>query len=151
MAEQKESSVLFNLRELMNLEEDRIKVEDDKQKQADEDARRAREAEEQRLVAAGEAKRRGEEEMRVAAERAAREEDERGRRLKEEGELRVRLGVHLAHRKVAGEVVQNRVHGPARPAPRGPEVHQHRTRRVQHLSFEVVLFEQHHLSPMRFR
>ena len=32
MAEQKESSVLFNLRELMNLEEERIQGEEDKKK-----------------------------------------------------------------------------------------------------------------------
>jgi len=57
MAEQKESSVLFSLKELMNLEEDRIRQEeDDKQKKADaemqarlDSERRAREAEESRI------------------------------------------------------------------------------------------------------
>ena len=43
MDDRKESSVLFNLKELMNLEEDRIKTEEDQRKQATEDARRREE------------------------------------------------------------------------------------------------------------
>ncbi len=68
MAEQKESSVLFSLKELMNLEEDRIRQEEDAKRKAEEAAaaaraeveRRAREEEEARMRAAEE-KRRGEE------------------------------------------------------------------------------------------
>lgn len=64
MAEQKESSVLFSLKELMNLEEDRIKAE---------------EAEKQSRA-------RAEADARAAAERAAREAEER--RIREEEERR---------------------------------------------------------------
>lgn len=68
MAEQKESSVLFSLKELMNLEEDRIRQEDDEKKkraEAEVQARaeaekRAREQEQARLHAEDE-RRRGEE------------------------------------------------------------------------------------------
>jgi len=67
MAEQKESSVLFSLKELMNLEEDRIRQEEDTKRKAEEAAaaaraeteRRAREEEEAR-IRAQEEKRRGE-------------------------------------------------------------------------------------------
>jgi colicin import membrane protein len=76
MAEQKESSVLFSLKELMNLEEDRIKQEDDERKRKEEaekqarlDAeRRAREAEEARLQS--DAERRRQEEQRQREEQA---------------------------------------------------------------------------------
>ncbi|HMI88177.1 MAG TPA: hypothetical protein VK550_29030 [Polyangiaceae bacterium] len=68
MAEQKESSVLFSLKELMNLEEDRIKQEDDdKKRRADADARARTEAErrardqEQARLTAEEERRRGDE------------------------------------------------------------------------------------------
>ena len=72
MADQKESSVLFSLKELMNLEEDRIKKEDDDRKRTEEaenaaraDAeRRAREEEERRLRAEDERKRGDEARMR---------------------------------------------------------------------------------------
>lgn len=74
MSEQKESSVLFSLKELMNLEEDRIKQEETaRQRQADaanqarlDAERRAREAEEARLSA--------EEERRRTEEQRTREE-----------------------------------------------------------------------------
>ncbi len=67
MAEQKESSVLFSLKELMNLEEDRIKQEDDDEEAPGsrprcrprvEAERRAREAEEARMRAEDERRRR---------------------------------------------------------------------------------------------
>jgi colicin import membrane protein len=77
MAEQKESSVLFSLKELMNLEEDRIKKEDDDRKRTEEaenaaraDAeRRAREEEERRLRAEEDRKRGDEARMREEAAR----------------------------------------------------------------------------------
>src|SRR5881394_4441040 len=64
MPEQKESSVLFSLKELMNLEEDRIK-----QEEADKDRRARQEAD-----------------AKAAAERAARDAEER--RIREEEEAR---------------------------------------------------------------
>ncbi len=76
MAEQKESSVLFSLKELMSLEENRIREEDDaKKKKAESEAqakleaeRRAREDEEARLHS--EEERRRAEEMRRKMEEA---------------------------------------------------------------------------------
>src|SRR5262245_59088479 len=76
MAEQKESSVLFSLKELMTLEEDRIKQEDDdrkKKEQAEVQARldgerRAREAEEERVRQENERKR--QEDQRTREEQA---------------------------------------------------------------------------------
>ncbi len=49
MSEQKESSVLFNLKELMSLEEDRIETEEEEKTKQEEEARVAKEAEEQRV------------------------------------------------------------------------------------------------------
>ncbi len=91
MAEQKESSVLFNLRELMNLEEDRVKEEADKKKKAEDDARMAKEADERKKREAEEARARAEEEVRQADERRRRDEEAARIRAKEEAELRVRL------------------------------------------------------------
>lgn len=76
MAEQKESSVLFSLKELMSLEENRIREEEDAKKRAAEAEvqarleaeRRAREEEEARLR--GEEERRRQEEMRRKMEEA---------------------------------------------------------------------------------
>ena len=62
MSEQKESSVLFSLKELMNLEEDRIRGEEEQRDNA----------------------RRAEEEARMAAERAARDAEESRIRAEEE-------------------------------------------------------------------
>ena len=77
MADQKESSVLFSLKELMNLEEDRIRQEDNdkkKKEQAELQARadaevRAREAEENRLRAEEERRRQDEQRTREGAAR----------------------------------------------------------------------------------
>jgi colicin import membrane protein len=76
MAEQKESSVLFSLKELMNLEEDRIKQEsEEKKRRAETEAqtrleaeRRAREQEQARLTA--EEERRRNEDLRKREESA---------------------------------------------------------------------------------
>ena len=74
MSEKQESSVLFSLKELMNLEEDRIKQEDqERQRQADEERRRA-EVEAQRRRDEEEARLRGEEERRRLEEQRQREE-----------------------------------------------------------------------------
>jgi colicin import membrane protein len=72
MSEQKESSVLFSLKELMNLEEDRIKTEETSKAEA------ARRAEQERLDA--ERRQRDEEQARLAAEEEKRRvEDARAR------------------------------------------------------------------------
>ena len=94
MAEQKESSVLFSLKELMSLEEDRIKQEDDDKKRKEQaevqarlDAeRRAREAEEARL--ASDQERRRQEELEQEHRRL--EELERERERQEELDERIR-------------------------------------------------------------
>lgn len=64
MSEQKESSVLFSLKELMNLEEDRIKAEEDDRRRTAEAAERARIQAEQSARAAEEARIAAEEERR---------------------------------------------------------------------------------------
>ena len=98
MSDQKESSVLFNLKELMNLEEDRIHSEAEAAQKAA-DAERARiAAEAAARKAAEEARIRAEQEAQAAAERAQREEEERVRREAEEGALRVRLEAEAAAR-----------------------------------------------------
>jgi colicin import membrane protein len=91
MEDRKESSVLFNLKELMNLEEDRIKTEEDQKKKAAEDARR-REEEMRRAAEEAEKQRiRLVEEERQAAERRAREEEARRHGIIEAEKERARL------------------------------------------------------------
>ena len=68
MSEEKESSVLFNLRELMNIEEDRV--------QSEEEARLERDAAERE---------------RIAMEARARQEEEAGR-LRQEEDARTQAG-----------------------------------------------------------
>ena len=99
MAEQKESSVLFSLKELMSLEEDRIRQEDDEKKKREQaevqarlDAeRRTREAEEARL--ATEAERRRVEESRQREETARLEAMRQGEveRARHDAENQARL------------------------------------------------------------
>ena len=74
MAEQKESSVLFSLKELMNLEEDRIRQEEDTKRKAEEAAAAARAAEERRVREEEEARIRAQEDKRRAEEQRGREE-----------------------------------------------------------------------------
>lgn len=98
MAEQKESSVLFSLKELMNLEEDRIRQEeDDKQKKADaemqarlESERRTREAEEGRI--------RDEENRKRAEEQRSREESARLEAMRQAEVERARVEAENAAR-----------------------------------------------------
>ncbi len=76
-SDKQESSVLFSLKELMNLEEDRVRQEaDDKQRQIDEVARQ-REEDERRRREEEEARMRSEEQRRLAAERERRAEETR--------------------------------------------------------------------------
>ena len=72
MSEQKESSVLFSLKELMNLEEDRIKTEEDAKAQQVRAAEEARAAAERAAIQA--------EESRIAAEAERRRLDEQRQR-----------------------------------------------------------------------
>lgn len=74
MAEQKESSVLFSLKELMSLEEDRIKQEEDAKKRAEDEAARARAEATRRQQEEQEAQMRAAEEKRRQEEQRAREE-----------------------------------------------------------------------------
>lgn len=92
--EKQESSVLFSLKELMSLEEDRIKQEDaDKQRAAD-DERRAREADELR--------RRQEEEARLAAEEERRRQEEQ-RKREEEARLEAIRHAEIEKKRIEAE------------------------------------------------
>lgn len=76
-SEKQESSVLFSLKELMNLEEDRLRQEEqDRQRVIEDEERRRREEEETRLRAE-EARIRAEEERRRQEDQRKREEDAR--------------------------------------------------------------------------
>lgn len=77
MAEQKESSVLFSLKELMNLEEDRIKQEEDQKRRIDEEAARARAETERRAREEEEARMRAADEKRRTEEQRSREDSAR--------------------------------------------------------------------------
>ncbi len=77
MAEQKESSVLFSLKELMSLEEDRIKQEDDDKKRKETAELQARQEAERRTREAEETRIRNEEERRRQEEQRTREEQAR--------------------------------------------------------------------------
>lgn len=77
MSEQKESSVLFSLKELMNLEEDRIRSEEAERAAATAAAERARLDAEHAARAAEEARIRAEEERRRMEEQRSREETAR--------------------------------------------------------------------------
>jgi colicin import membrane protein len=74
MAEQKESSVLFSLKELMSLEEDRIKKEEDDRKKREEAELQARMEAERRQREEEERRLRADEERKRAEEQRAREE-----------------------------------------------------------------------------
>ena len=74
MSEQKESSVLFSLKELMNLEEDRIKTEEADRAAQAAAAERARQDAERQAREAEQARIRAEEERRRAEEQRSREE-----------------------------------------------------------------------------
>lgn len=68
MSEEQESSVLFSLKELMTIEEDRIKTEEEDRQKQEQDEQARREEEERR--------RREEEQARIAAEEQRRREEE---------------------------------------------------------------------------
>lgn len=107
MSESKESSVLFNLKELMNLEEDRVKTEEDERRRREEEERRRREEEIRRRREEEEARLRAEEEARVEAERLAREEEERVLRERREHEVRVQMEMEARARAEEAERLHN--------------------------------------------
>ncbi len=77
MTQHNESSVLFSLKELMTLEEDRVRQESDALGRAEAAAWQARQAEEARLHAEAEARLRAQDEARRQEEQRAREEQAR--------------------------------------------------------------------------
>jgi len=77
MAEQKESSVLFSLKELMSLEEDRIKQEDDDKKRKEAAELHARQETERKALEAEQARMQGDNERRRQDEQRTREEQAR--------------------------------------------------------------------------
>ncbi|GAC1520932.1 MAG: hypothetical protein NVS3B10_22050 [Polyangiales bacterium] len=91
MAEQKESSVLFSLKELMSLEENRIKEEDEAKKRRAEDELRAREDSERRA--------REEEELRLRSEEERRRQDELRRKM-EEAQVEAAKAAEIEKRKL---------------------------------------------------
>jgi colicin import membrane protein len=98
MSERKESSVLFNLKELMSLEEERIQTEQaEAQRQLEEETRRKAEEDAQR-IADENARRKAEEDARLDADRREREDNERRQREREAAALRVRLEAEAALR-----------------------------------------------------
>jgi hypothetical protein len=91
MAERKESSVLFSLRELRSIEEERIQEEDAAKRRAEEEKVRAREDAERRTREEEESRRRAIEDA-ERRERETREQRERDDRLRvEEAERRARV------------------------------------------------------------
>lgn len=106
MAERKESSVLFSLRELRSIEEERIAEEDAARRRAEDERRRAieeaerrvREEQEARRQAAEEAERRGRDEI------ERREREERLRVEEAERRARVEAQANLDHRRMAHEM-----------------------------------------------
>lgn len=91
MAEQKESSVLFSLKELMSIEENRIREEEDAKK-------RAAEAEVQAKLDA-ERRAREEEEARLRAEEERRRQDEMRRKM-EEAQIEAAKAAEIEKRKL---------------------------------------------------
>ena len=98
MAEQKESSVLFSLKELMNLEEDRIRQEEASRKAKQEAELQARLDAERRVREDEEARIRGEEERRRAEEQRIREEQARVEAIRHAEVEKARLDAENAAR-----------------------------------------------------
>ncbi|HEU5055386.1 MAG TPA: hypothetical protein VFU21_02620 [Kofleriaceae bacterium] len=102
MAEKKESSVLFSLRELREIEEERIQEEQTAKKRAEEERIRAQQEAERRAREEEEARRRAAEE----AERAARDAVERRER---EERLRVEEAERRARVEAQADIEQQRM------------------------------------------
>jgi colicin import membrane protein len=98
MAEQKESSVLFSLKELMSLEEDRIKQEENERKRQEDAAIQARLDAERRQREEEEARMRASDEARRVSEQRTREESTRLDAIRQAEIERARLDAENAAR-----------------------------------------------------
>jgi colicin import membrane protein len=105
MSEQKESSVLFSLKELMNLEEDRIKTEEQAKAAAQAAAEQARAHAERAARDAEEARIRAEEERRRFEEQRSREESARLEAIRQAEIERARLEAEQ-HARMAAMTAQ---------------------------------------------
>lgn len=122
MAEQKESSVLFSLKELMNLEQERISQEAANQQRQAREARERRESEERAAREAEERRVRDAEEARRAEEQRSREDAARVEAIKQaeleraktEAEHRARLQAEAAQREHEAQLVKIRQQSSAR-------------------------------------
>jgi hypothetical protein len=102
MAERRPNSVLFSLKELRRIEDDRVKTEDDQEKQRREDEVRAREDAERRARDEVERKRLEEE------DRIRREQEERERQSREE-QLRLQEAERRARVEAEMKLEQSRI------------------------------------------
>jgi len=98
MAEQKESSVLFSLKELMNLEEDRIKQEEQEKRRKEDSATQARMDAERRAREEEEARVRADENRRRAEEQRVREDAARVEAIRQAEIEKARLEAENAAR-----------------------------------------------------
>ena len=106
MAEKKESSVLFSLRELREIEEERIQEEHTAKKRAEEDRIRAQQEAERRAREEEEGRRRAAEQAERAAREAVenREREERLRVEEAERRARVEAQAHLEQQRMHKEL-----------------------------------------------
>jgi colicin import membrane protein len=107
MAERRENSVLFSLNELRNIESDRVRSEEEAERQRIEAERRAREDEIRRAKEAEEAKRRAEEER-------VRRDIEEKERIVRENDLRLKESERRAQIEAAAKLEQARIEAEAR-------------------------------------
>jgi colicin import membrane protein len=113
MAEKRENSVLFSLRELKNIEEDRVKEEHDDRRRREDELRAAKEAEERAAREAAERARRDAED----AERRRYDEIERQKREEQlrldesERKARVEAQMKLEEQRLKMEIDAQAMHG----------------------------------------
>jgi colicin import membrane protein len=107
MAERRENSVLFSLNELRNIEQDRVKSEEEAERARIEAERRAREEEIRRAKEAEEAK------VRAEQERQRREIEEKDR-IAREHDLRLKESERRAQIEAAAKLEQARIEAEAR-------------------------------------
>jgi hypothetical protein len=107
MSDRRENSVLFSLRELRSIEDDRVKQEEEAEQQRVEAERLAREDEIRRAKEAEEAK------IHAAEERVRRDRDEK-ERAEREGQLRLQESERRAHIEAAARLEQTRIEAEAR-------------------------------------
>jgi hypothetical protein len=107
MSDRRENSVLFSLRELRTIEEDRVHQEAETERARIEAERRAREEEIRRAKEAEEAK------VRAAEEKVRREQEERERAQRED-DLRLKESERRAQIEAAAKLEQHRIEAEAR-------------------------------------